>query len=842
MKKIISLILILVASLSIATYAVQTMKIGAQLSSNGTLLQGYQDITINLVNKDTGVVLWTDTYSDVYFLEGKFVVEIGEDPIIDPALLQDEVSFSFSVEGSGEASANIFLTSVPKTYYSESVKWSGIIGKPELDWENLNANTENYVEQTATANWNTAYNWGDHSAEGYLTSATLNNYVEESTTANWNTAYSWGDHSTAGYLTSPSLNAEYIHGDEINITGLGTTDVLKYDGTKWVPSSDAGQVYTAGTGISINNGEISNTGDTDGSNDITTASGVTANWNTAYSWGDHGVEGYLLDTTSFAGDISGTASAITVAKLQGRGISTSAPSTSQVLKWDGSEWAPSDDVGGSSDTTTTNAEYLQGRDIATNAPSTSQVLKWDGSEWVPSADNGQSYSAGTGISISVGNEISNTGDTDDSDDITVASSVTANWNEAYNWDNHADANYVAEADAVTGNWNTAFGWGDHGVEDYATEATLNNYATTATLNNYLEEPSYTWNWPGSQGGGSQVLQNDGSGNLSWTNLSGGGDVKSDGSVWMIGDLSVTTDVNIQLHGFMYLYPTQNGVVMPHDNREHHGTIIFDDGDNVFDGYESGDDAYIVYKYHDTSATDRRLYCYAPGGLKVEGNIRDKDGLVYLDFDGDMNNNIKLISFTNKDTQELGAIKGQTGTLKGQDLMGIKFESIGADYAEYLPRIRKKEKIEGGDIVGVFEGKISKKTKGADRVMVVSSMPIVLGNYKGKEQKDLVEPVAFVGQVPVKVLGKVKTGEYIIASGENDGVGFAVSAKNLTVEMLTGVVGQAWESSNDKGLKLITAAITPLDFPMSMAIKKENGELRKRLEKLEKVVERLNSRF
>ena len=68
------------------------------------------------------------------------------------------------------------------------------------------------VNGSSTSNWDTAYGWGDHSTQGYLTTfsesdPTVPSHVKSITTtnvSNWNTAYGWGDHSTAGYLTSES--------------------------------------------------------------------------------------------------------------------------------------------------------------------------------------------------------------------------------------------------------------------------------------------------------------------------------------------------------------------------------------------------------------------------------------------------------------------------------------------------------------------------------------------------------------------------------------------------------------------------------------------------------------
>lgn len=43
---------------------------------------------------------------------------------------------------------------------------------------------------------------------------------------------------------------------------------------------------------------------------------------------------------------------------------------------------------------------LQGRSVSAAAPANGQVLKWNGSAWAPAVDNGESYSAGSGLSLS----------------------------------------------------------------------------------------------------------------------------------------------------------------------------------------------------------------------------------------------------------------------------------------------------------------------------------------------------------------------------------------------------------------------------------------------------------
>ncbi|MGE4169731.1 MAG: hypothetical protein AB7F28_03325, partial [Candidatus Margulisiibacteriota bacterium] len=236
------------------------------------------------------------------------------------------------------------------------------------------------------------------------------------------------------------------------------------------------------------------------------------------------------------------------------------------------------------------------------------------------------------------------------------------------------------------------------------------------------------------------------------------------------------------------------------------------------------------KILDMYATEA-IYARTAAKTGYTGNGLSGNSRVAMKFDEN------LLSFYNEDTNAknstlLGGITNQTDG----KVASIKLEASGADYAEYLMRQNPAEKIKAGDVVGVFGGKISKNTKGANKVMVVSSMPIVLGNWKGREEKHLYEPVAFVGQVPVHVKGKVQVGDYIVASGDNDGTGVAVSRDQLTAEQLDKVIGQAWSVANEDDM--VNVAITPMDNPSVSvkALKDENAALKKQLDALKADVE------
>lgn len=130
-------------------------------------------------------------------------------------------------------------------------------------------------------------------------------------------------------MTSDSANFA-LNARQLDRNGANLDQVLKWDGQKWAPKNDSlgigSSTFTAGVGITLNNGMISNSGDTDANNDIT-------------------------DVTVAGGDIQGKFSNLTVKGIQGKQISQTTPTLDQILQYKGTSmgWVPTtlSSIGGS---------------------------------------------------------------------------------------------------------------------------------------------------------------------------------------------------------------------------------------------------------------------------------------------------------------------------------------------------------------------------------------------------------------------------------------------------------------------------------------------------------------
>ncbi len=139
-------------------------------------------------------------------------------------------------------------------------------------------------------------------------------------------------------------------------------------------------------------------------------------------------------------------------------------------------------------------------------------------------------------------------------------------------------------------------------------------------------------------------------------------------------------------------------------------------------------------------------------------------------------------------------------------IGVEYTSGNGDYAEWLPRISETEYITAGDIVAVKGGQITKDLKDVEQIMVVSHRPIILGNTPDPERTYLGNNVAFMGQVPVKVLGPVQTGNYIVAHPTVSGYGIGKSPQEMTAEDFVLTVGRSWEENLNEGPKMVNTVV------------------------------------
>ena len=115
----------------------------------------------------------------------------------------------------------------------------------------------------------------------------------------------------------------------------------------------------------------------------------------------------VLGIIQLSGDLNGHLSSATSPKvggLQGYPISSLAPSTNQVLAWNGTAWAPSStvivsvfgDVTGT--TAATTVTKLQSQPVSATVPLTNQVLQFTGAAWAPSSISINGIAAGGDLS------------------------------------------------------------------------------------------------------------------------------------------------------------------------------------------------------------------------------------------------------------------------------------------------------------------------------------------------------------------------------------------------------------------------------------------------------------
>jgi len=253
----------------------------------------------------------TTYYAIVDSATGDWEVGIGTYTATGATLSRDTVLES----SNGDALVN-FESNIKSVFCTLPAEKAVILDTSgDVDLGSTSSNIDmgvNTITDPKVGQWDTAYSWGNHADEGYLTSFTETDpifvaseayNITSADTGNWDTAYGWGDHSTEGYLTgnqsitlsgdvsgtgttsidvsvsddshnhststitglgslatlssvdASTITDNSVGASELNVSGNGTTSqYLRSDGDgtfSWATPTDTNTTYSAGSGLSL---------------------------------------------------------------------------------------------------------------------------------------------------------------------------------------------------------------------------------------------------------------------------------------------------------------------------------------------------------------------------------------------------------------------------------------------------------------------------------------------------------------------------------------------------------------------------------------------------------------
>ncbi len=312
-------------------------------------------------------------------------------------------------------------------------------------------------------------------------------------------------------VTSNELNNGAVTAPKLANMGAANGQVLKWNGTAWAPSADdSGNVaLTSGAGISVTgsapNFTITNTGDANAADDITTA--TQANGDVSGPFSNLQIKANAVTGAEIADNAVGsteiTDGSVTSAELAANSVTT-------VKIADGAVTSAKI-ADGTIITADLANQAVTGDKIDDMNAANGQVLKWNGTTWAPAADATSNINVlgGAGINVTPSGStfvVVNLGDIDGTDDLTNAT--------VFNGDVTGPSNNLQLKANVVVN-------GDMAANSIGTNNLINGAVTAVKLNNMgaangqvLQYNGTTWVpvTPAAAGGdnwGTQIVQTNG---------------------------------------------------------------------------------------------------------------------------------------------------------------------------------------------------------------------------------------------------------------------------------------------------------------------------------------------
>lgn len=311
------------------------------------------------------------------------------------------------------------------------LKWNGTVWAPAAD--NAGGGADNWGTQVAITDATLAGNGTAANPLKISAQGAIPNQVLKWNGSTWFPAADAGDNwGTQTATVGAALTGNGTVASPLNLAqqGAGLNQILKWNGSAWVPSDDEGdnwgnQAVWVGPELT-GNGTFGSPVRIDQQGAVP---GDVLKWNGS-GW---------LPAADGGGDDWGSQTASVGTTLTGNGtvgnplnIAQQGAAPGQVLQWSGSTWTPatfSGDDWGTQTAVTSNRLSGDGTagnplDLAPQGANVGEVLKWNGSAWVPSGDavggTGDVYNGGIGISVTGASPnfiINNTGDTDNTNEI-----------------------------------------------------------------------------------------------------------------------------------------------------------------------------------------------------------------------------------------------------------------------------------------------------------------------------------------------------------------------------------------------------------------------------------------
>lgn len=541
--------------------------------------------------------------------------------------------------------------------------------------------------------------------------------------------------------TYPNPSVTKIQGIPVSTTAPALNEVLKFDGTKWAPAAGGGGSTPTGPAGGDLNGAYPNPNIAP---QAVTTNKLAPNAVTTQKLDDGAVTAIkiapgviptsLPPNGTASGDLSGTYPSPLVAKLRGVNLSATAPTTGQVLKFDGTQWAPGTDNTGSGGGLT--LPYTSSLNNASNLFSLTNTGAGAALHGVNSSTNANAYgiygqiTAGTPGASSAAIKGQNNG------------SGTAGYGI---WGVHAGG-----------------GFGVYGVS--------------------------------TSGSGVKGSSTSGNGLEGFSSIGKGLFATSTAENAAFFDISSTSNVSDAV--FVSNLGLGNGVGITTDKSNAVLAITNDVGGAGVLGVNMNGGEAVIGRVFGDNGTGVIAQANAAGGTNGNALVADLLG---------GNGNIAAFRYANTNMARID--QNGKGFFNGGTQVG------GADVAEYFAVDGKRAQYEPGDVLVISET--------ADRTVTKSSAPystLVAGVYATKpglslteedavkDQLDAMVPMGVIGVIPTKVClegGAIKRGDLIVTSSIS-GVAMKADPDKVRVGQ---VLGKALQDYNAPGVGKINVLVS-----------------------------------